>query len=718
MRTSRVRPLSQLPLRLLSVLTVMGGSVFGGGACSGEYKPGKTTKDTGSQSSGPVDADDDGFPEDEDCDDLDGTAYPGADELCDGRDNDCDEEIDEDDAVDPATWYADADGDGYGDPNSITEACDPVSGTVDNDEDCDDTDATLNPDTVWYRDRDADGFGDDETAQQSCIGAESSIRDGGDCDDRDATVFPGADEVCNGVDDDCDGVVDPNTALDAEVWYADADSDGYGDATTTQIACELPAGHIDDDRDCDDGDADVHPGADEICNGYDDDCDGSVDESGAIDATLWYADLDGDGYGDPAASTLACDAPSDTSSDNTDCDDSDPATWPGATEYCDGHDDDCDGDIDESDAADVTTWYGDADADGYGATASGSTDACDAPSGYAATNTDCDDGDDHVYPGAAELCDGVDTDCDSSTGEDGLVGYNASTGWQDVSAYFTGTRSSPAGVTVLSDGELWFCAGTWYTALYLEADVDVIGSGGTTSVVLDAAGDAPVVTIETGGVTASISGMTLTGGVGGTATSGLYAGGGVHCETSGDLALSDLVITDNSATEGGGVKSDGCDVTMDDVEISDNNATYGGGFSIYDGTAELVDSEIVDNVASTWGGGIEIWADAGNVSVDLDGTRVHGNDGGSAGGGILMYEAPYSVSVLCDGSRSSAAGIYDNTANYGGGVFVYSGTLTATSCDTGSGSTDNDPDDVGGNPGSSSYGNNASFVCTASTCTP
>ncbi len=106
-------------------------------------------------------------------------------------------------------------------------------------------------------------------------------------------------------------------------------------------------------EDCDDGDAAVHPGATETCDGIDEDCDGTTDED-AVDAGTWYPDADGDGYGDEAAPTSACEQPPDTLSTGGDCDDGNAQVHPGAAEVCDNRlDDDCDP---ESDSA--CRWYG------------------------------------------------------------------------------------------------------------------------------------------------------------------------------------------------------------------------------------------------------------------------------------------------------------------------------------------------------------------------
>ncbi len=401
-----------------------------------------------------------------DCDDTLSNTYPGATEYCDGADDDCDGEIDEDSAIDASNWYADADSDGFGDGTAPRTACSQPAGHVSDATDCDDTDATEFPgadeycdgddddcdgDTdensavdasSWYPDDDGDSYGDVLSGVTACDPPVSYIADGNDCDDTDATEFPGADEYCDGDDDDCDGDTDENSAVDAVLFYADSDSDNYGDAATSTRACTRPTGYVLDDTDCDDTDSATHPGADEYCGGGDEDCDGETDENSAMDVVVWYGDTDGDGYGVSGTRAAACAQPSGYAAVSGDCDDGDSGVSPGALEYCDGEDDDCDGTTDEDDAVDVITWYRDSDRDDYGVATTTDVD-CDRPSGFASTSTDCDDADADINPGEAELCDSadVDEDCDGLS-DDLDPGVSGESNWYtdgDGDGYGAGT---------------------------------------------------------------------------------------------------------------------------------------------------------------------------------------------------------------------------------------------------------------------------------------
>jgi len=199
-------------------------------------------------------------------------------------------------------------------------------------------------------------------AEVACVASPGFVADATDCDDGQGAINPVAIELCDSVDNDCDTVTDENDADDAPTWYADVDTDTYGDAGTSTRACAQPAGYVADSSDCADGDAAVNPGADEVCgDATDNDCDTLTDDSTAVDAGLYYADVDGDGYGDASAEIRACTQPAATVVDDSDCDDSRDSVNPAGTEVCgDGLDNDCDG---TPNSCELSGLYGVADAD-------------------------------------------------------------------------------------------------------------------------------------------------------------------------------------------------------------------------------------------------------------------------------------------------------------------------------------------------------------------
>jgi len=195
--------------------------------------------------------------------------------------------------------------------------------------------------TTYYADNDGDGFGDPNTTSTGCTQPAGYVADNTDCDDNDANNFPGNTEVCDGADNNCDGQVDEGVTT---TFYLDSDGDGYGDSNNSIDDCTGPAGYVANDTDCDDSDSNNFPGNTEVCDGSDNDCDGLVDEGVT---TTYFLDNDGDGYGDSNNSVDDCTAPTGYVVDNTDCDDNDASNYPGNTEICDGADNNCDGVVDE-----------------------------------------------------------------------------------------------------------------------------------------------------------------------------------------------------------------------------------------------------------------------------------------------------------------------------------------------------------------------------------
>ncbi|MBT8269812.1 MAG: fibronectin type III domain-containing protein, partial [Bacteroidia bacterium] len=341
-------------------------------------------------------------------------------EICDGIDNNCDGNIDE--GV-TNTYYADNDNDTFGDPTNSIQSCSAPAGYVADNTDCDDTNNTVYPGapelcdgldndcnalvddtltfTTYYADTDNDGYGNASSTVSTCDGAPAGyVVDNTDCDDTNNTVYPGAPEICDGLDNDCNALVDDT--LTFITYYADTDNDGYGDASSTVSTCDgAPAGYVADNTDCDDTNNAINPVAIEVCDGIDNNCDGNIDEGVT---NTYYADTDNDTFGDPGNTVQACSAPVGYVSDNSDCDDTDGAINPN------------------------TIWYLDSDSDSYAA--STVTQCANPGAGYVLTvlpTTDCDDGNGAVNPAATEICDGIDNNCDGNIDEGVTNTYYADT---------------------------------------------------------------------------------------------------------------------------------------------------------------------------------------------------------------------------------------------------------------------------------------------------
>lgn len=389
----------------------------------------------------------------------DGSCCAITPEVCDGVDNDCDGEVDED-----FVWYTDADGDGFGAPGTGAVACIQPPNTVSNDADCNDSDPAITVVGTTCDDGDPNTLNDHVRADCQCLGFEQGDCPPGEildcngncapllfiddfsCDNGSfewegnlidfncaAFYFDGGDcagcppEECNGADDDCDGIVD-----EGFIWYVDADGDGYGANGSGTSQCTPPgAGFVQIEGDCDDADETINPGATEACDGIDNDCDGTVD-----DDFIWFVDADGDGHGSTVPLGVHCTQPPNSAADSTDCNDADPDTYVGVDLFVTTENDDA-GSAHFVLVQGATILEGDISipAGSFGAASACITDDCftisvspndvplfgssfvefhDDPGNFIPFSTV--DGYDH--PGSTEVCNGIDDDCDGDVDED------------------------------------------------------------------------------------------------------------------------------------------------------------------------------------------------------------------------------------------------------------------------------------------------------------
>ena len=365
-----------------------------------------------------LDDDGDGYADDNDCGPLDKLIFPGAPELCDCKDNNCDGNADE--------GFTDTDGDGIADCCEDDTDGDGVPNGIDN------CPYAPNADQL---NTDGDILGDACDPDDDNDGVGDAL----DCAPLEPLAYPNAPEICDGIDNDCDGVVDngyPDMDGDGFANCVDPDDDGDGVADELDICPYFPDPlQTDTDGDglgdaCDaddDGDGDfdltdceplnpfVNHDSQEICNGKDDNCDGQVDEIGAAGCVQLFPDVDGDGFGADGADECRCaPEPPYTALQGGDCDDSDFLVNPLMTELCNGKDDNCDGQTDPAGAQGCQEYFIDTDADGYGETGD-SQCLCQPMGDYSALEDgDCDPDNPDAWPGNVEVCDGADNDCNGS----------------------------------------------------------------------------------------------------------------------------------------------------------------------------------------------------------------------------------------------------------------------------------------------------------------
>ncbi len=491
------------------------------------------------------DDDGDGYPGATDCDDGNPNIAPGVSETCDEVDQDCDGLID-DDPIDGYLWYHDTDADGYGDPNDARFFCTP-------------------PKDYSYR--------------------------GQDCDDGDPAVNPEGVELCNGVDDDCDGVTDGGGK-----WYRDADGDGFGYLGIWTDYCDGESGYVRTTTDCDDADASVNPDASDLtCDGVDNDCNRTIDNG------PWYADADGDSYGDPDAALVVCTPASVLNA--RDCDDTDANRRPDREETADGTDEDCDLRVDEhlttttcEDATVPFDWFVPDDA----ATIQGAIDG--SVSGEricvrAGTYNEVLDfgGRDVLVYGeggagattidAAGIGGAVVTLINGESAAASLQGFTlvGGTGYLDADAFVGDEIDYCSGSSAPNYVSLWCGAGLYIkgaspTLADLVIESPSVPEYGQTSGTNESGYPIYFTTIGMGaGVcirdsTTTLQNVDVNAGA-------AYEGGAAYIDSDSVITWSQSYLTENVASYGGAIFVDGGDLTLENIVLSTNTANYGS--SIY-----------------------------------------------------------------------------------------------------------------------------------------
>ena len=571
-------------------------------------------------------------------------------EVCDGLDNDCDGETDED-ATDPSTVWVDNDQDGFGDAGRPIEACAGLEGTVTNDRDCDDFEDAVNPD---------------------------------------------APEVCDGDDNDCDGLVDDDDdSLDPasiDPVYPDRDDDGYGDASAPVYACTAPADHYDEGTDCDDTDAGIHPGATERCDGLATDC----SDDWTSDAGLASFLDDGDGSWTDLSAVLGAGTADDPVSHSLDT--------PGALSLCEGtwHVSLTLSDgvqVVGVDGAAAVVLTGDSTHSILSLTEDGAAAVITSLTlEHGLADHTISFGDDIRDAGGAIWCsgtgsvtlDGVVLRDNLSGGYGGAIGSNGcALALSGVTA--TGNRGYHGGVLVTSENTLTITDSTFSDngadveggALYLAGGVTFDVSD-TTFATHDAYQGAVIRAEErgrSGANTLTVRDSSFTGGV-------ATLGGAIAADDGGDVVIDGSTFSDNLAYERGGallvdvrnlsvtgsvfdgnqaLKDGGAagvaadNASFGECSFDGNGGEDGGALDLSADRTVLLDCTFTDNVASRSGGAVAVRADG--AGLDVTGNTFSGNTAARDGGAVYASDGSLFACESCTFS--------DNTAERsGGGVGV------------------------------------------------
>lgn len=387
----------------------------------------------------------------DDCDDKDKSVNPNSKEICwNGKDDNCNLNQNDEDAVGCVKFYIDEDNDGFGSKDYMCLCFASEKAKAKNSDDCNDKDPSINPGQAekcndgidnncngavdepscegcmfFFKDVDKDGYGVEE--DKKCIGSPSypyTATKVGDCVDTNPDINPSSKEICDGIDNNCDNITDPLGAEGCMDYYPDNDKDGYGANVSGKCYCQPQGVYTTLKKgDCNDNDPDVNPDQTESCNNKDDNCNGLIDEEDAVGCKIRYLDQDGDGFGISDSKCLCQNTGLYRALVSGDCDDQDKNVNPNAKEVCsNGKDDNCDSKVDEEGAVGCQVLYADKDKDGVG---DGGDKKCLCQIDGVYTTSifgDCNDLDNTMFPGNKEICDNKDNDCNGIADDEGADG--------------------------------------------------------------------------------------------------------------------------------------------------------------------------------------------------------------------------------------------------------------------------------------------------------